>query len=161
MARSLSDWGVIAEIVSAIAVVLSLIFVGLQIRDNTLATEAAMYQDSVAYDLGNLRVFGASPQNARVLYTFWNEPDNLDDDEWLQGRTLFTAAIRHAENLYVQYQAGMLSDEAWATREPLIRAFALSPGFEALTSDENRRTFGGTFFDYAMTVRAEAAEDRN
>jgi hypothetical protein len=44
MARSLSDWGIVAEIVSAIVVTLSLIFVGLQIRDNTRASRAETYQ---------------------------------------------------------------------------------------------------------------------
>ena len=156
MARSLSDWGVIAEIVSAVAVTLSLIFVGLQIRDNTVATRAATYQDTVAYDIGNLQTFGASPENATVFYTFRDDPNSLEGGEFLQGRTLFTASIRHMENLFLQHEIGMLSDEAWATREPLIRTWVQSPGFAVLLSGGNERTFGGAFIEYAKRVRAES-----
>ena len=156
MARSLSDWGVIAEIVSAVAVTLSLIFVGLQIRDNTVATRAATYQDTVAYDIGNLRAFGESPETATVFYTLRDDPNSLEGGEFLQGRTLFTASIRHMENLYLQHEVGMLSDEAWATHEPLIRTWIQSPGFEILMSGGNERTFGGAFIDYAKQIRADA-----
>ena len=155
MARSLSDWGIIAEIVSAAVVTLSLIFVGLQIRDNTVATEAATYQDTVAYDIGNLQAFGASPETAVVFYTYRDDPDSLEGGDFLQGRILFTAAIRHMENLYIQHEVGTLSDTAWATREPLIRTFVRSPGFERLLSGGNERTFGGAFFDYAKRIRAD------
>ena len=152
---SLSKIHQIGELVAAVAVVISLIFVGLEIRGNTIATEAATYQDTVAYDIGNLQVFGASPENATVFYTFRDAPNSLEGGEFLQGRTLFTASIRHMENLYLQREFGLLSDEAWATREPLIRTFVRSPGFGVLMSGGNEGTFGGPFIDYAKQVRAD------
>ncbi len=113
---SLSKMHQAGELVAAIAVVISLIFVGLQIRDNTIASEAATYQASVAYDVEILLNAGVSPETARVFYTSRDDPDSLNEDELLQGQTLLTATLRHMENLYVQYEAGMLSDEAWANR---------------------------------------------
>jgi hypothetical protein len=65
------------------------------------------------------------------------------------------------ENLYLQHEIGMLSDEAWATREPLIRRFVLSPGFEIMMSGGNERTFGGSFVDYAKRIRAESSSRPN
>lgn len=145
----------VGELAAAVAVVISLIFVGLEIRDNTVATRAATYQDTVAYDIGNLQTFGASPENATVFYTFLDDPTSLKGGEFLQGRTLFTASIRHIENLYLQHEVGMLSDEAWATREPLVRTFVQSPGFEVLTSGDMGQTFGGAFIDYAKQIQSE------
>ncbi len=158
---SLSKVHQIGELTAAIAVVISLIFVGLEIRDNTVATRAATYQDTVAYDIGNLQTFGASPETATVFYTFVDDPNSLEGGEFLQGRTLFTASIRHMENLYFQHEIGMLSDEAWATREPLVRRFVLSPGFEIMMSGGNERTFGGSFIDYAKRIRAESSSGPN
>ena len=156
---SLSKMHQAAELVAAIAVVISLIFVGLQIRDNTVASEAATYQASVAYDVEILLNAGVSPETARVFYTSRDDPDSLDEDELLQGQTLLTATLRHMENLYVQHEAGMLSDEAWATREPLVRNFVLSPGVNRILSGSNRRFFGGSFLDYADQIRDESKSE--
>ena len=42
MKTSLSDFAQIAEIISAVAIVLSLIFVGFQLSDNAAATRSAL-----------------------------------------------------------------------------------------------------------------------
>lgn len=143
----------VAELVAAIAVVFSLVFVGIQIRDNTIASEAATYQESIAYDMDLLLTIGSSREVSRVYFAFVNDPDSLDGDELLQGRTLLTASVRNFENLYVQHEAGMLSDEAWATREPLIRNMLLSAGFGRLIDGPLGQNFSGTFIDYAKQVR--------
>ena len=67
---SLSKMHQAGELIAAIAVVISLIFVGLQIKDNTIATEAATYQDTVAYDIEILLNMGSTPEMARVFFTF-------------------------------------------------------------------------------------------
>jgi hypothetical protein len=77
----------------------------------------------------------------------------LDNAEFLQGRTLLSASVRNFENLYVQHEAGMLSDEAWATREPLIRNIIQSPGFGRIIDGPIGQNFSGTFIDYAKQVR--------
>ena len=152
---SLSKLHQVGELIAAVAVVISLIFVGVQIRENTIASKAATYQETVAYDMELLLNVGSTPDVARVFFTYINDPDSLDEDEFLQGRTLFTASIRHFENLYLQHETGMLSDEAWATREALITNIILSPGFGKLVSGSTGQNMGGRFFDYAKRLRSE------
>lgn len=55
----LSDWAALAEILSAAAVIVSLIFVGAQIRENTRATHAATLQDHVEYEMDLVTRVGA------------------------------------------------------------------------------------------------------
>jgi hypothetical protein len=152
---SLSKTHQVGELIAAIAVVISLIFVGIQIRDNTIASKAATYQETVAYDMQLLLTVGSTPDVARVFFTFVGDPSSLDENEFLQGRSLFTASIRNFENLYVQHEAGMLSDEAWATREPLIRNIILSPGFGDLIRGSTGRNMSGPFFVYAQELRSD------
>jgi len=144
----------IGELVAAIAVVISLVFVGFQVRDNTIASEAATYQETIAYDMDLLLTVGSDADIARIFFAFINDPDSLDEDEFLQGRTLLSASIRNFENLYVQHEAGMLSNEAWATREALIRNVIQSPGFGKILDGEIGENFSGTFIDYAIQIRA-------
>ena len=145
----------IGELFAAVAVVVSLIFVGIQIRENTIASEAATYQETIAYDMDLLLTVGSDADVTRVFFAFINNPDSLDEDEFLQGRTLLSASIRNFENLYVQHEAGMLSDEAWATREALIRNVVQSPGFGKLLDGSIGQNFTGTFIDYARQIRAD------
>jgi hypothetical protein len=156
---SLSKLHQVGELIAAIAVVISLIFVGIQIRDNTIASKAATYQETVAYDMELLLTVGSTPDVARVFFTYISDPNSLDEDEFLQGRTLFTASIRNFENLYIQHEAGMLSDEAWTTREALIRNIILSPGFGKLIGGSTGRNMSGPFFDYAKQIRSDIKDD--
>ena len=145
----------VGELIAAIAVVISLIFVGIQIRENTIASKAATYQDSVAYDVEILLSVGSSPDMSRIFFTFRDNPSALEGDELIQGRTLLTATLRHFENLYLQHEAGMLSDEAWATREMLIRNVALSQGFDVIMSSPIGQNFSGSFLEFTARVRNE------
>ena len=146
----------IGELVAAVAVVVSLVFVGLQIRDNTIASEAATHQASVAYDLELVLNAGTSPATARVYRAYRDDPDSLEGDELLQGETLFIGLFRHNENVYLQRRAGMLSEDVWAAREPFLRFFVQTPGFDRLTEGSNRQLYGGPFIEFAERVRSEA-----
>jgi len=149
---------VVAETVSAFAVVVSLIFVGLQIRDNTVASQAATLQDSVGYDLQLLVSVGRTPETARVFFTFRDNPNALEGDERLQGQALFTASFRAIENIYYQHTTGMLSDEAWAAREGLVRSLALSAGADEMLSGPNGVRFSGPFLKYVEEIRSLTAK---
>jgi hypothetical protein len=54
MKEILEEYALIAEIISAIAVIISLIFVGLQIRSNTKATQASTFHKIDALDINIL-----------------------------------------------------------------------------------------------------------
>lgn len=159
IALKLNEWSAVAEIVSAAAVTVSLIFVGMQIKDNTVASKAATFQSSVGYDIAILNTIGASPDNARVFLTYRDDPDSLENDELSQGQMLFTSTLRHLENIYLQHEAGMLSDEGWSTRGQFLRNIVRTRGFAKFVNGPNARNFSGNFIDYAKRIRAEAEPD--
>ena len=66
MKRTLAEWASVAEIIGALAIVVSLVFVGLQIRANTRATQNATYQQSVGYEIEILN-------EACTIYSLQNE----------------------------------------------------------------------------------------
>jgi hypothetical protein len=90
-----------------------------------------------------------------VFYAFRDHPDTLTEKEMLQGQALLTALVRHTENLFLQHQAGMLSDAGWLAREPFVRNLIRSPGFEVLIQSPSGKNFSGTFLAYTKRVRAE------
>jgi hypothetical protein len=151
----LEKWALIADIVGATAIVISLVFVGLEIRSNTLATQAATFQATVAYDVEILLGQGHDADTARVFLAYMNDPDSLSGAELGQGGLLAGASARHMENLFLQHEAGMLSDEAWRARESYIRNGLNRPGIRR-TLRGTSGLWSGSFLDYAREVQAES-----
>ncbi len=155
MKSRLSEWAATSEIIGAAAIVVSLVFVGLEIRSNTRATQAAMLQQTVGFDIEILLGQGRDPESARVFSGFMTAPDTLSEDDYLQGRLLASASLRHIENLFLQYQSGMLSDDGWAAREGMVRRAFDFPGFSEILDGPFGLLFSGQFVEYVQQVRSE------
>ena len=148
------------ELTAAAAVIISLIFVGLEIRDKTVASEAATYQSLASDDVHFLLNVSSSPELSRIYEAYmFHEVDNLEENEVLQAQWQLVAQLRFMENVHFQYELGMLSDDAWATRDVLLRNAVLSPGFEKLQRRGRHRNISGAFLDYIEQVRAQPQDE--
>ncbi len=105
MKWKLSDWASIAEIIAAIGVIFSLIFVGLQINEGNLETRAATNQT-------------VADAEAFMIATFANHSDTWNKvisgaplesgAESRKGTILYNLLMVHTENQYHQFQSGFL-----------------------------------------------------
>jgi hypothetical protein len=148
----LADWSALSQFVSAGAVTVSLIFVGLQIRRNTNATRAATFQASVGYEFASLTAIGTSPSTASIFLAYRDHPETLEGEALMQGQILFTGLLRHAEHIYLQYQSGMLSKAGWSTREQFLRNIIRTPGYGKFLDRRNAQNINGHFIDFARAV---------
>jgi hypothetical protein len=155
MIETLQEFALLADIISAIAIVISLIFVGLQIKDNTKATQASSFHEIAALDIQLLLSFANSQESAKVSTLFRENPDALSDDEKNYGFYMFAAEVRHIENLFLQKQSKMLTERSWISRKSLVDGLILSPGFEVLIAGHNKKYFDGSFIEYAEKIRGE------
>jgi hypothetical protein len=90
---SLSEWTAIAEIVGAIAVVVSLLYLGIQVREqNRESRLAAMHE--IAVGLREAYSEFANIKNAELLIRGNEDYDKLDDAEKLVLITLWTNVFR-------------------------------------------------------------------
>jgi len=156
MDQGLAIWASISEIIGAAVVMLSLVFVGIQIRKNTIATQASTLQSSVSDDTHILTAVGATIEASSALYRYSFDPESLSQEQLIQGRWLFASTVRHWENLYLQRLSGTLSEDAWRAREPALRALVLCPGWKEFTASVLGPFMGGPFMDYAEKVIASA-----
>ena len=153
MEISLSDWGSLAEVVGAVAVTIPLIFVGLQVKSNTVATQAATLQESISFDVQILTAAGASAEAACALWEYSFRTDRVSGEQRIQGRWLFASTVGHWENIYLQHLAGTLSADAWRAREPALRALMLSSGWEEFIGSEFGSMMGGGFLIIDVSPR--------
>lgn len=150
---TLEQFSQIFEIAGSVAVIGSLIFFGMEFRKNTKVQEAAAFQGSIANDMEILLRLGENTEIARLFFAYRDAPETLSEEEQFQGANLMAAVIRHMENLYFQYQRGMLSEQAWRSKKPLILSAINSPGFKMNTELHYAGFYDGEFMDFAIRQR--------
>lgn len=153
MNEVLQEYALIAEIISAIAIVVSLLFVGVQIKGNTKASQASTFHEIAALDIQLLLSFANSQESAKISTLFRENPDVLSEDELNYGFYMFGAEVRHIENLFLQKESKMLPEHGWRSRKSLVEGLILSPGFEVLLKSPNKKYFDGSFIEYAQRLR--------
>ena len=104
--------GAIGEVVGAIAVIMTLGYLALQIRQNTASVRTSTQQQlATVFSTLNMTM-GSNPDAARVYLQGLHNPDELDDDEIARFTLMFQSAIRLYENAFYQRQVGALDDQA-------------------------------------------------
>ena len=114
MNQKLSDWASLAEIVSAIAVVVTLIFLIAGIRDNTELTRASMF-DSSMDSLNEIRLLIASDAEVARIWRAYREKefDSLDDTGKTQAGELVMAMFGIYEKAYYAREYEVIGSREW------------------------------------------------
>jgi hypothetical protein len=113
----LERWALIAEIASAVAVVSSLVFVGLQVRQgasetalNTRAIQASAYQALTA-QLSEVPTLIIGNSDLAEAFSSVNRGEPPQSDlATTKLRQLALLIIRHGDTAFVQYQNGLIDE---------------------------------------------------
>ena len=128
------NWGAIgalAELVGAIGVVASLVYLASQIRQNTSAMRGTAHESSVARNTTWAVAIGSNSQVADVISRGSRDYQGLQTSERHQFGYMAGAAILGAEATYLQYKRGNLEEAVWQrSLESLLSFFAL-PGVQS------------------------------
>jgi len=111
----LRDYALIAEIVSGVSIVVTLIFLIIEVNANTNATLAANRQSLASRTEALLLAQSTSPDIARLAIKARND-DELTEEERYQYSGHIAGYIRLAEEAYLQFLDGQLDGEYWRTR---------------------------------------------
>lgn len=144
MQMSLSDLANLSQIIGALAVVGSLIFVGLEIRQNTITSRAATLQSNAAYWQDFFAMIG-DPKYGKSYATGAAGKDELTGEEFGQFFFMCRAIFMGCENQHYQFRQGLIDQDAYRGYEATIREqIAALPGVRALWSVV-RHTYGHDF----------------
>ncbi len=132
---------VVAEVASAITVALTLVFVGLQVREtarqtalNTEAMRVSAYQD-LTTQINQFNQYLLDPGVAAVFETMQSSDGDwsaFSTVERRQARALLFLLVRHADMAYYQFERGLLPQDRLDSalmpfltdaNKPLFRAF--------------------------------------
>ncbi len=110
--RSLSDWALLAEIASALAVVLSLAYVGYELRQNTNAVLSNTQQSLLELAQG-LDAWLQSDSFADIAVRGDEDYSDLTPPERRQYDTYTRSVLNVWEHAYYNNRAGLMEDDLW------------------------------------------------
>jgi len=118
----------IAEISAGVLLIVSLIYVGIQIRQNTAATQAATGQAWFNTFDGHVGLINSSPTLAGILHRGATGLSSLKDGEIIQFGAYLDQSFTSFEVYYFQWKAGKLDARLWSTQRQAIGALLMQPG---------------------------------
>ena len=120
------DWKFVAESVGIVAIVASLVFVGLEMRQTRLLAMATAYQarsdSEIALEFAILEFDAFNDIRQKIL-----TGQDLSEEEWRNFKNLFNVRLIYWENAHYQWQNELLTDEYWEIQLNSIRGFLSNP----------------------------------
>lgn len=105
-----SKLSAVAEVLSSIAIIVTLVYLAIQTEQNTIAIRTGIRQETLAADLALLVDRANNPE--RLL--LWCQ-DELTEAEKYAVTNDMMALIRMREAQWLQYQDGVLDERTWTT----------------------------------------------
>ena len=110
----------IGQPIAAVAIVVSLIYVGFQVRQNTTATQTASAQAYVTSDNEIVGLINASPNLADVLYQGANGLSALKDGDLIRFMAFHDLLFISYQSFHLQWKRGTLDKTLWGTYKQAI-----------------------------------------
>ena len=129
MKFKLKQWAQIAEVISAVAIFLSLIFVGLQLRSNAQATQSASANATNASISSWYSRIANNEQATKIFWRALSSPDSLTPEEWYQFVLNMHALFLNLQNSYYLTAEGTLDTEIQNSLAVIVAGVRDQPGF--------------------------------
>lgn len=156
MKLKLSDWASVAEIVGAIAVVISLVYVGAQVRDSTRAVRSAAVNDANLAAQGWYSDISSNRQLTEVWLRSMLSSEPLSSEDEFQFLMSMHAVMLAFQNSYLLSQEGSLDPEVLAGITTPILGVKDLPGMKRYWRQRRSYLHSG-FAEYLDSVMDQPA----
>jgi len=118
----------IAEIVGAAGVIISLIYLAIQIRDSTRFNRIAERQNTTRQLTDFMDLLLLHPELADLHDKGRIDPESLSERDLIRFRRLFRRGFWYLSAQYQQYEFGAIEQDEWAESLAVIRAYVRHRG---------------------------------
>jgi hypothetical protein len=149
---TLSQWANIAEISASIVLVLSLVYVGIELDRNTKAVHSETWQ-AVVDKLIDLDVAEASsPELSRILILGESSPQDLTAEEWWRYSKFAEARLGEMEFAYLARTNDTLGESYWVALEGYLEQMVCKPGYRRFWAQNGEDSYHLDFFRYVAGI---------
>jgi len=134
------------ELSGAGAILVGLIFVGLELRQNTAAMQAATIQGLADSSQEHLLLLASDPELLEIQQKAVTDPDQLSETEARQYFLIERARWLRSHVAFQQFRRGTLGDEDWQPYERLLCRRELS------SWQEHKSVFSNRFVEFVEST---------
>ena len=150
MKGRLKEYALVAEIVGAIAVVISLIYVGVGVRQNTEAVQVANHQAIVAMDISK-NSWLRDPQFAAAHALAREDFEKVTPEQLSQLRAFMADQVNIWEFAFITHSNGAMSDNIWEGFDSFYRT-EIQSKLGRWFWDRGGANFSPQFADYVNSI---------
>ena len=144
---TIQDLGSIGEFVSALIIIVTLIYIAIQSKQTQNLLRSSSFQDRTTTAVNLYSEVATSGDLAKILAKN-NSAQPLTDDEQIRLRFWQLCILKASENIHYQLQIGVLEGEFEATLdESVVQAIRDVPGLRQVW-EENKAQFGKSFQNF-------------
>lgn len=157
MKEKLQEYSLIAEIISSITILITLIYLAVQTNQNTEALQASQRQAILAGDLEYIYRTNVDDPELALLRTKLQ----LTDEEKIRLNGTLGILMRMREHGWIQLQNGALDEQTWNTYEGNIIDTLSYPNTRIWWENTSATSFDRGFVNYVNTLLEEAEVSGN
>src|SRR5689334_7450247 len=147
---NLTDLANIGQIVGAIAVIVSLFYVGYQIRQNTSAVRSAAAQTVHEHFARWYQMIAADPELSRITANGLRDYASLTEQERVRFISAFMSFLSYSQNAFLKWREGLLEPQLWLGWEQVMMNLFGAPGGKSFWQNRSYM-FGESFRRYIET----------
>jgi hypothetical protein len=125
----LSDWANISEIGASLVIVVSLIYVGLEISQNTVAIQQTSYQSVQEAMQSTELALATNPELLKIVMKAETAPLEVSALEWRRFTHVAFSRIGSWEYLFLARQDSAISEAQWEAFDPFFSTLMCRPGY--------------------------------
>lgn len=139
--------GATGEVIGALAVVVTLAYLAIQVRQNTAAqksgaTQRAHDQTSAMYDM-----MASDSDLGEIFARGLNEPDSLNASETARFFALMFSIMFRVQNWYIQAQSGFIDKQLFESWMKIVQQLSGFPGFKRFW-EQRRHVFAAEMVEH-------------
>lgn len=123
--------GAIAELVGSVAVVFTLAYLAVETRRNAIAIRSASANQMRDALTGVMSLIAGDDETAAFYYESLLKPERVTGHRRVRLDALLTLQLRATEVMFLEYRAGLISEELWYAHWRGQRVMLYSPGGRA------------------------------
>lgn len=154
-----SALGAIAELLSTVAVVVSLLYVAAQVKATTRQARQDAGRDLAAQVSEVSLTVASDPELGKLLVQGGTNPDALNPGDQARFRGLMNSLFRGLEQQFLLRREGALDDESWAAVDRMIRDWMALPGVQVYFRDRGG-WYTTSFLEYVQQAAGRRVEER-
>ena len=144
---TIQDWGALGEMIGGIAIIISLIYVALQIRQNTKATQMSSAHSFLDTQNAYVGLINQSSTLADILDRGAGGLSNLQGSEVIQFSAFHDQAFSSFQTFFTEWKDGMLDDRLWGSHKHAMADLMFHPGVQKWWSNR-KHWYDSTFQAY-------------